>query len=473
MEQHHRAHTASSLPPPAPSSELSSPVSELSAAPTDGDADSSPDPSTTTTGPQLLFLLPPPSTQLPPCQTAPPPPPEDSFMGPHTPTPPPGPLNKEESLLFIGEAFSVQLQPVDSDSQLKHRAAFAADVITVFNTPTPLLDGHSISSWLAINTLSKLGTTAHVSPPPASLLACCRCCGLPPPPPAPPILLAPAPPIPVPSPLKHPAVPVTPPPSKKMKMASSPPHAPPHAPPKPSAQAPKPKPTSPAPVSYSSITKSLARPSLVISLSSHAIPDGDAPLAVQCTPQELIAHLNATLTASPHSVLLSAAQWTVKHNLVVTGGPDTMAHLLTAASSFITSMLSSYLSHDDSSPLPLLSHENVKWSCILINGIPTGVSHTCGAYSPSECHDALTADNPVYRTLRPMQPPSWVRHPSGYMPGSLSSLVVAFKDPDGSTLRALLSNKSPFAYGHMGKVKRWKQKPHVGTAANAPPSIPF
>ncbi len=155
--------------------------------------------------------------------------------------------------------------------------------------------------------------------------------------------------------------------------------------PKPHAQpptAPAPTPASCfAPPSFASVVKAPARPSLVVALRP-SLPGADVPLAVRRTPQEVVNHLNAELADSPHLVALSAAQWTAKNNLVVTAGPDTSAHQLMQASHLISDVLSTFLSHD-SSPLPITSHENVKWSRLLINGIPTGASSSCRPYSPS------------------------------------------------------------------------------------------
>ncbi len=239
--------------------------------------------------------------------------------------------------------------------------------------------------------------------------------------------------------------------------------------PKPRAQpptAPAPTPASrPAPPSFASVAKTPARPSLVVALRP-SVPGADVPLAVRRTPQEVVTHLNAELADSPHPVALSAAWWTAKNNLVVTAGPDTSAYQLTQASHLISDVLSTFLSHD-SSPLPVTSRENVKWSRLLINGIPTGASSSRGPYSPSECLQALMADNPAFRTLRLTQPPSWVRAPSTYGPGSISSLVVAFEDPSGGSLRSLLGGKTLFAFGHAGELRRWKQKPHGKAATSA------
>ncbi len=230
--------------------------------------------------------------------------------------------------------------------------------------------------------------------------------------------------------------------------------------PKPCAQpptAPAPTPVShPAPPSFASVVKAPAHPSLVVALRP-SVSGADVPLAIRRTPQEVVTHLNTELADSSHPVTLSAARWTAKNNLVITAGPNTSAYQLTQASHFLSDVLSTYLSHN-SSPLPVTSRENVKWSRLLINGIPTGASNSCRPYTPSECQQALMADNPAFRTLRLTQPPSWVRAPSTYTAGSLSSLVVAFEDPSGDSLRSLLAGKTLFAFGHSGDLRRWKQK---------------
>ncbi len=232
--------------------------------------------------------------------------------------------------------------------------------------------------------------------------------------------------------------------------------------PKPHAQppiAPAPTPASrPAPLSFASVVKTPAHPSLVVALHPSA-PGADVPLAIRRSPQEVVTHLNAILANAHHPVALSAARWTAKNNLVVTAGPDTSVHQLMQASHFISDALSTFLSHD-SSPLPVTSHENVKWSRLLINGIPTRASSSCGPYSPSECQQALMADNPAFWTLHLTQPPSWVRAPSMYTHGSVSSLVVAFEDPSRESLRSLLAGKTLFAFGHSGDLWHWKQKLH-------------
>ncbi|KAH9033967.1 hypothetical protein EDB83DRAFT_2525252 [Lactarius deliciosus] len=221
--------------------------------------------------------------------------------------------------------------------------------------------------------------------------------------------------------------------------------------------------------SFASMVKTPARPSLVVSLQS--VAGAPKPLAVRRSPQEVVGHLNAVLSSEGHSVTLSAARWTAKNNLVVTAGPDTTAHHLTSASHLISDCLATYLSSDQS-PLPVQARENCKWARLLVNGIPTGASLTRGPFTPSELHAALLADNPAYRQLRLTQPPSWVRAPASYNPGSVSSLVLTFEDPSGDSLWSLLAGQTLFAYGHAGELKRWKTKPRTRGKGAPAASLP-
>ncbi|KAH9168134.1 hypothetical protein EDB89DRAFT_2074262 [Lactarius sanguifluus] len=290
------------------------------------------------------------------------------------------------------------------------------------------------------------------------------------PPPAPaPAAAAPVPAVPAPAPVSQPrarkprAQPPTPAPAKvapapvtlaKVKPASAP------------TPAPVTRPTPPPAIkpSFASMAKTPARPSLVVSLRP-PVAGAPPPSAVRRSPQELVEHLNAVLSSEGHQVTLSAARWTAKNNLVVTAGPDTTAHHLASASHSISDCLAVYLSADQS-PLPVQARENCKWARLLINGIPTGVSLTRGPYTASELHAALLADNPAYRGLRMTLPPSWVRAPATYTPGSTSSVVLTFEDPSGDSLRSLMAERTLFAFGHSGELKRWKAKPCKTGKAN-------
>ncbi len=120
---------------------------------------------------------------------------------------------------------------------------------------------------------------------------------------------------------------------------------------------------------------------------------------------------------------------------------------------------SAYLSNDEPDPISLPTiRPNVKWSKILINSIPTGVSPNRTAKSPEECHTALLMENPLYAKLTVTQKPSWVRNPSTYT-GAMSSLIVAFEDSDRSLLRSLLTNKVLYIFGSCTTLRKWKQQP--------------
>jgi hypothetical protein len=233
--------------------------------------------------------------------------------------------------------------------------------------------------------------------------------------------------------------------------------------------APPSKPASVPVPSYSAAAKAPARPSLVISHRSSTSDGGDTPMAVKHQPALIIAHLNTALRASPHQASISAARWTSKNNLVLTGGPDTTAHNLNSSSHFLSNVLSSLLAADQSAPVPISAQENLCWSCITINNIPTGVNLTRAAYTPQECHKALLVDNPVYRSLRVTRPPSWVQAPSSYPTGSSSSLTVLFEDPSGQSLRDLLAQRTLFCFGNTGVVRRWVEKPCVTPRADDHP----
>jgi hypothetical protein len=115
-----------------------------------------------------------------------------------------------------------------------------------------------------------------------------------------------------------------------------------------------------------------------------------------------------------------------------------------------------------------MARPNVKWSKISINGVPTGVSNQCAAYDPAECHKALTSTNPSYTHLTVMQQPSWVCSPSSYSEHAVSSLSVAFEDPDGSKLKAMLVERYLYIFGTRATMKKWKHRPpiHKGTTQN-------
>ena len=54
------------------------------------------------------------------------------------------------------------------------------------------------------------------------------------------------------------------------------------------------------------------------------------------------------------------------------------------------------------------------------------------------------------------QKPSWVWPPSSYTPSSISSLSVAFEDPDDSKLKQVLAEHYLYIFRHRVLVKKWK-----------------
>jgi hypothetical protein len=225
---------------------------------------------------------------------------------------------------------------------------------------------------------------------------------------------------------------------------------------KPSPPSKPPQPANPMP-SYAG--KASSKPdnlSLVIALS-HIADETDFH---QPRPVEICTALNNALSFSPHNqVHISASRWTAKGNLVVTGGHQTTAHQLQLASPSIAQAFSTAFSSDVTPIASPHTRANVKWTKILINSLPTGVSNNRGVYTPYECQQALSSENPSYAPLIIAQKPSWVKAPPSYSHGSSSSLVVAFEDPDGTKARALLGAKHLYAFGTHATLRKWKQRP--------------
>ena len=166
--------------------------------------------------------------------------------------------------------------------------------------------------------------------------------------------------------------------------------------------------------------KPVPRPSIIIHTAQFK-------LAIRPHPLNICATINLFLSRSNHSkVHISAAKWTTKGNITLTGGADNSLDQLLAAKSTIRQGLSARVHTPSTAQITA----NVKWSKILINNIPTGTSNTREAWTPQECHDALCTENPVYAALTITQKPSWVKPPNMYKPDSTSSLVVVLPQAD-------------------------------------------
>jgi len=67
----------------------------------------------------------------------------------------------------------------------------------------------------------------------------------------------------------------------------------------------------------------------------------------------------------------------------------------------------------------------------------------------------LVDNNPSYKALKVTQMPSWVRKPSAYNPTQLlSSLVVVFKDPDGTIACNLICACYLYIFSAQATVKK-------------------
>jgi hypothetical protein len=107
--------------------------------------------------------------------------------------------------------------------------------------------------------------------------------------------------------------------------------------------------------------------------------------------------------------------------------------------------------------IPLPTQTNIKWSKLLINGIPIGTSNSQSTYTSKKCHQVVTANNPSYATLLAMLKPLWVHPPTSYKADLASSLAVAFKNLDGKRLKSMLAARHLFAFGTRATIKKWKQ----------------
>ena len=84
----------------------------------------------------------------------------------------------------------------------------------------------------------------------------------------------------------------------------------------------------------------------------------------------------------------------------------------------------------------------------MINSVPTGISEDHpSAHSPAGCWQLLIDNNPSLCHLKVCQLPSWMSQPSLFQPGSQSSLVLTFEDPDGSLAPSLICAHNVYAFG--------------------------
>jgi hypothetical protein len=166
---------------------------------------------------------------------------------------------------------------------------------------------------------------------------------------------------------------------------------PPTSKPSPATTKPGPPPTPTTKKTYSAVAGSRsANVSIVVDLANMQFGLMGRP-----RPPTITECINRAIKDSPiHHIHISAVRWTAKDNLVVTGGPTVSAQLLQSASHIIADTLATAFSTPTTTvPLPS-TRANIKWSKILINGLPTGVFRRTGPYSPNKCQAELVLENP-------------------------------------------------------------------------------
>ena len=236
----------------------------------------------------------------------------------------------------------------------------------------------------------------------------------------------------------------------------------PTPPSKPAASAQGKGPTQKHTPTYASKAAATVRPSLVLDLGQDK--------SQKQLNEELAGDINRNLDSIGYEdVKILAARYTKKGNLVLTAHHNTSQAQLNNATPAIKTIIGQlYNDVYQSIPENITARANVKWSKVLINSVPVGITDSRGPWTPDECHRALEAHNPSYAFLKVTQKPTWVRPPSTYQSGNRSSLVVAFEDPDGSVKQAILSNRQLYLLGVRAKVSRWKQAPHTSPTPPIP-----
>jgi hypothetical protein len=172
-------------------------------------------------------------------------------------------------------------------------------------------------------------------------------------------------------------------------------------------------------------------------------------------------------------IKFSATRYNKKGNLVITAHhTTTQAQLNSVADDIKQYIEQTSDTHGIPATHPFTARANVKWSKILINSVPVGITKDRGPYTPEECHRSLIAHNPSYASFTITQKPSWVRPPSSLKLDTHSSFIVAFEDPDGNARRILLTSKQLYLLGTRAKVTRWKELKHNQPKQTTPSRSP-
>jgi hypothetical protein len=104
---------------------------------------------------------------------------------------------------------------------------------------------------------------------------------------------------------------------------------------------------------------------------------------------------------------------------------------------------------------------NTRWSRMTLSHVYSGQEPNSSIFNPEDIHEELALNNPNYAQLTIRQLPTWLRNPSSFKDGQVTSVSFAFEDHDGSITRKL-AGTTLTAFGNLRcTLKPWvPKKPH-------------
>jgi hypothetical protein len=168
---------------------------------------------------------------------------------------------------------------------------------------------------------------------------------------------------------------------------------------------------------------------------------------------ELVPLLNSSLCKNNKfsHVKVVGVKWTQISNLAVrTQAPSPMV-LVAALKAVQASITNDLLIIKDIIP-------NTRWSCMTLSHVYTSKEPNSSTYNPEDIHEELVLNNPNYALLTIRQLPAWLRNPSSFKDGQVTSVSLAFEDHDGSISRKL-AGTTLTAFGNLRcTLKPWVPK---------------
>ena len=164
---------------------------------------------------------------------------------------------------------------------------------------------------------------------------------------------------------------------------------------------------------------------------------------------DLVTRINSSLhNQSKHlHVRVVGVKWTSSSNLVVHAQAPS-PHALQA--------VPEALSGDQLVVVEVIP--NTRWSRVTLSHVYTGKEPHSTVFNPEAIHEELALNNPNYALLTMRQLPNWLRSPSSFTEGQISSVSFAFEDQDGSIARRLVGTTLT-AFGNLRcSLKAWVPK---------------